>query len=54
MFFTFVSAAFVFADVNVKDFGAAGDGVADSTVAFQKALDAAAGESQVVFVPRGK
>lgn len=39
-----------FADVvNVKDFGAVGDGVADDTAAIQAALDAASG----VFFPNG-
>lgn len=35
--------------VSVKDFGAVGDGVADDTLAFQKALSA----SKAVFVPAG-
>lgn len=38
---------------NVRDFGAVGDGKADCTAAFQKALDQAAKEGQVVFAPRG-
>ncbi|MDF2713107.1 MAG: hypothetical protein K0R28_32 [Paenibacillus sp.] len=37
-------------DVNVIDFGAIGDGAADDTAAFQKALDSGAGS---VVVPKG-
>ncbi|HEY0865787.1 MAG TPA: glycosyl hydrolase family 28-related protein [Fimbriimonas sp.] len=41
-------------DLDVKAFGAVGDGVADDTAAFQKALDAAAsGRGQTVFAPPG-
>jgi hypothetical protein len=40
--------------LNVRDFGAVGDGKTDDAAAFQKALDAAAtSDSQVVSVPRG-
>lgn len=40
--------------LNVRDFGARGDGQADDTAAFQKALDTAAREGVgAVFAPRG-
>ena len=42
------------ADVNAKDYGAIGDGVADDTAALQAALDAAATEGPVCLVPAGK
>ena len=35
---------------SVRDFGAVGDGEADDTAAFQRAVDAGVGD---VFVPRG-
>ena len=37
---------------NVRDFGAVGDGQADDTEAFQKAIDAC-GENQAVLIPNG-
>lgn len=41
-------------DVNVRDFGALGDGKTDDTAAFQQALDAAGKEpGTIVEVPRG-
>jgi hypothetical protein len=39
--------------LNVRDFGAAGDGKTDDTKAIQKALDSAAGVQGTVFVPEG-
>ena len=42
------------AALNVRDFGAKGDGASDDTVAFQQALDAAGRDGGgVVFAPRG-
>ncbi len=38
--------------VNVRDFGAKGDGIADDTHAFRKAL-AACPENRVIFIPNG-
>ena len=40
--------------LNVRDFGALGDGRADDTAAFQRALDQAASGPQVVLAPRGQ
>jgi hypothetical protein len=40
--------------VNVRDFGAVGDGVADDTAAFQKAIEASAKKGLQVFVPPGR
>ncbi len=39
--------------LNVRDFGAVGDGAADDTAAFQKALDAAAEGKAIIRVPAG-
>ncbi|MDW8104970.1 MAG: glycosyl hydrolase family 28-related protein [Armatimonadota bacterium] len=38
--------------VNVRDFGARGDGRTDDTIAFEKAIEAARSAGTVVFVPR--
>jgi len=40
--------------LNVRDFGAVGDGTADDTAAVQKALDAAAEQAAIVVVPAGE
>ncbi|MBV6458165.1 MAG: hypothetical protein HONBIEJF_01289 [Fimbriimonadaceae bacterium] len=48
-----LSLAIFLNQISVLDFGAKGDGATDNTVAFQRALDAAAQSSQVVFAPRG-
>jgi parallel beta-helix repeat protein len=39
--------------VNVRDFGAKGDGVADDTAKIQKAIDSLAGRGGTVFFPAG-
>lgn len=41
------------ADVNVRDYGAVGDGVADDTAAIQASLDAASTGGPVCYVPMG-
>ncbi len=41
------------ADVNVKDFGAVGDGVTDDTAAIQAALDAAEAGGPICYAPPG-
>lgn len=43
-----------FADIlNVKDYGAVGDGAADDTAAIQSAINAVGGQGGVVFIPPG-
>lgn len=41
------------APVNVKDFGAAGDGIADDAAAFAAAIAAVASTGQTIYVPAG-
>ena len=52
--FLCASAAALAADLNVRDFGAAGDGRTDDTAAIQKALDAAGKIGARVDVPGGR
>ena len=52
--YTTITAAEAILPLNVRDFGAVGNGETDNTAAFQKALDAAAASDvQTVFAPRG-
>ena len=39
--------------LNVKDFGAKGDGLKDDTAAIQKALDKDTGGGRIVYLPAG-
>ncbi len=48
------SLAYAGGDLNVRDFGATGDGKADDTAAFQKALDEAKNTGDRVNVPGGR
>jgi len=42
------------ADINARDYGAVGDGVADDTAAVQAALNAAEKEGPVCLLPAGR
>src|SRR5438128_833238 len=53
-FLLLLSSSALAADLNVRDFGAKGDGVADDTAAFQKALDEAGKIGVRVDIPAGR
>src|SRR5690606_8908402 len=42
------------ADVNVRDFGAKGDGKTDDSESIQAAIDHAETEGSIVIIPKGK
>ncbi len=50
---TSLLALLVLPAINVRDYGAKGDGVTDDTASFQRALDSAKDQGQIVEAPRG-